>query len=101
MYILFYIIAVYLALGALFLILFNLRTHRIKRNLDDAVAEAQVKITNASMTFNGMAGPAGQMPPVIAGKKVIVVLLLLASWLTWPLVLIGYIKSKRGEENAE
>lgn len=95
------VVAGYLVAGLLFLVLFNLKTKRVKENIDDVVAEAQIKINSASTTFNTIAGPAGQMPPFIAGKRMMIVILLATAWITWPLVLAGYFKSRRGEKDAE
>ena len=88
------VIGSYLGAGLLFLVVFELTTKRFRSNLKESTIEAQVKIANFSGTFNSIAGAAGQMPPGVVGRRTATIALLLTSWLFWPFVLAGYLRSK-------
>lgn len=99
-------LAVYLALGLMFLIAFEAATKRIRTNLKDATAETQVKIAGANQTISSLAsiaaGPSGYSPTGYIGKKTAAVALLVATWFFWPAFLVGIIRgSKKGEKDAQ
>lgn len=67
----------YLGIGLLFLVVFQLTTHRIGKRLADVVADVQTRLMSAGGTM--------------VSPKVAVVITLLYAWIAWVFVLFSYI----------
>lgn len=80
----FAIFLAYLVIGAAFLLVLDLLSGRIRRKLDSATRETQYQIA----TVNNAP----------TGRKTALVVILLATWLLWPVVLAGWITDK-GDKN--
>ena len=71
----------YLLAGAIFLTVFQLRTHRIGKRMQDVSLEVQTRIAVAGSVA---------VPP-----KAAIIITLLYAWIFWVAVLIGYISDSR------
>jgi hypothetical protein len=73
----------YLALGAVLLLLFNLLTGRLSKNLPDSSSDAQQKLIMSGNYVN---------------RKSAGILLLGSMWLLWPIVFIGALLPQRKDK---
>lgn len=72
-----YIIAIYLVIGVLAVVTYDLITKRIRRNFKEGVEDAQ-----GNLAMNG----------TYAGKKTASLFVLVATLIFWPLVFIGALR---------
>jgi hypothetical protein len=75
--ILLWIVLSYLAIGILFLAVFQLATHRISQRLHDVSTDVMMKLAT-----NGAA---------LVTQKIAVAITLIYAWVFWPAILVGFI----------
>lgn len=82
------IVGIYLGVGLAFLIIFDMLTGRVRSRLKSASLETRSRLAGAG---------------AFVGARMSVVILLLALWIFWPVVLWGAVRSKRddGGSNAQ
>ena len=77
------VIGMYLIIGLVVLLCFDLRTKRLRTRLNGCTYEAQSKMANHGS---------------LVGYRTTRIFLAIAIWMFWPVVLIGYLADRRGNE---
>jgi hypothetical protein len=76
--------ASYLGTGIVFLIVFQLTTHRISRRLHDVSVDVMMRLATGGAA--------------IVTRKIAVGITLLYAWILWPAILVSYICDLRAEK---
>jgi hypothetical protein len=79
-----WIVTIYLLVGLLFLIIFDVATKRIRNRLDDATFEVKNKLA---------------MSGSYVGTRIATTVLLFAIWLMWPVVIVGALTTGKEQDN--
>ncbi len=82
--ILWIIVASYLAVGAIFLIVFQLATHRIGKRLHDVSVDVMMRLATGGAA--------------IVTQKIAIIITLIYAWVLWPSILVAYIRDSLAEK---